>query len=109
MNDDYYHDNRTQVEFITIVEGPSPAFTPTSEDWPWSLIDGPDGKMCTLCKLRTFDGTALAERCRIAWQEDRPVRLDYPDGEGGRQEADILAVRVDTVQEGDILYLWVSL
>jgi hypothetical protein len=37
------------------------------------------------------------------------VRLDYPDGEGGRQEADIVAVRMEMVEEGDILHLWVCI
>jgi hypothetical protein len=37
------------------------------------------------------------------------VHLDYPDGEGGRLEADIVAVRTETVEQGDILHLWVCL
>jgi len=109
VNEDTTRDNRTRTEFITIVEGPSPNFTPAVEDWPWSLLEGSAGSLCVLCTLRTFDSEALAERCRTAWEEGRPVRLDYPDGAGGRQEADILAVRAETVEEGDILYLWVSL
>ena len=107
MNE-YYEDN-TQAEFITIVEGPTPDFTATPAKWPWSLHEGPGDTMCVMCKLRTFDGQALVDRCRTAWDEDRPVRLDYPDREGGRQEADIVAVRNETVEEGDVLYLWVSL
>lgn len=104
-----YHENNTQVEFITIVEGPAPDFTSTSEEWPWSLQDGPSSSICAICKLRTLNGEAMIERCRTAWAEDRPVRLDYPDGEGGRQEAEVVAVRTETVEEGDILYLWVCL
>jgi hypothetical protein len=104
-----YHEDNTQVEFITIVEGPTPDFTPTSSEWPWSLHEGPADTVCAVCKLRTLNGTAMMERCRNAWEEERPVRLDYPDGEGGREEADILAVRMDTLDEGDILYLWVRL
>lgn len=107
MND--YHEDNTQAEFITIVEGPSPDFTPASAEWPWSLGDGPGDMVCAVCRLRTRDGEALAERCRNAWKESRPVRLDYPDGEGGRQEADIVAVRTETVDEGDLVYLWVCL
>ena len=103
-----YHEDNTQVEFITIVEGPTPDFSSTLDEWPWSLHEGPGNTVCAVCDLRTFDGRALAERCRSAWNEDRPVRLDYPDGEGGRQVADIVAVRAETVEEGDILHLWVS-
>jgi hypothetical protein len=104
-----YHEDDTQVEFITIVEGPVPDFTPTTEEWPWSLQEAPNDGICAFCKLRTFDGTSMVARCRTAWAQDRPVRLDYPDGEGGRQEADIIAVRTEAVEEGDVLYLWVSL
>lgn len=107
MNE-YYEDN-TQAEFITIVEGPAPDFTSAPTEWPWSLLEGPGNTVCAVCKLRTRDGQALVERCRIAWDEDRPVRLDYPDGEGGRQEAEIIAARMETVAEGDVLHLWVSL
>jgi len=104
-----YHEDNTQVEFITIVEGPTPDFTPTPAEWPWSLQEGPDGSMVAVCRLRTYNGAAMVERCQTAWQQDRPVRLDYPDGEGGRQEADIVAVRMETVEEGDVLFLWVCL
>jgi hypothetical protein len=51
----------------------------------------------------------MLERCRNAWEEGRPVRLDYPNGEGGRDEADILAIRAESREEGDVLYLWVEL
>ncbi len=108
MSDDTYHDS-TQAEFITIVEGPTPDFTPASEDWPWSLLESANGTVCALCELRTFDGEALLNRCRAAWRQGRPVRLDYPDGSGGRQEADIVAARTDTVDQGDVIYLWVAL
>jgi hypothetical protein len=104
-----HHEDNTQVEFITIVEGPVPDFTPTSAEWPSSLREGPGDAMIVVCSLRTFDGGAMVNRCRTAWGQDRPVRLDYPDGEGGRQEADIVAVRTETVDEGDVLHLWVCL
>jgi hypothetical protein len=104
-----HHEDNTQVEFITIVEGPTPDFTSVSSEWPWSLHESPTDGVCAVCKLRTYDGVAMAERCRTAWQQGRPVRLDYPDGEGGRQEAEIVAVRTDTIEEGDVLLLWVIL
>jgi len=104
-----YHEDDTQVEFITIVEGPVPDFTPTSAEWPWGLQEGPGDATVAVCKLRTFDGEAMVDRCRSAWQQNRPVRLDYPDGEGGRQESEIVAVRTETVEAGDVLYLWVCL
>ncbi len=104
-----HHEDGIEVEFITIVEGPIPDFMPISDEWPLGLYQGPGRVVCAICKLRAFNNEALAERCRNAWQENRPVRLDYPDGEGGRLEADIIAVRTETVEQGDVLYLWVCL
>ena len=104
-----YHQNDIEAEFITIVEGPAPDFMPVSSEWPLSLAEGANNSVCATCKLRTFDAKVLAERCRTAWREGRAVHLDYPDGEGGRLEADIVAVRTDEVEQGDILHLWVCL
>jgi hypothetical protein len=59
--------------------------------------------------LRTYDGKSMVERCRAAWSQNRPVRLDCPDGEGGRQEIEIVAARAETINEGDVLHLWVCL
>jgi hypothetical protein len=101
-----YHDNDVDIEFITIVEGPTPDFAPTSSQWPLGLQEGPISTSCAVCKLRTFDGEAMAARCHNAWKEGRPVRLDYPDQQGVRQEVDIIAVRTETVDDGDVLYLW---
>lgn len=107
--DDASYEDEAPIEFITIVEGPTPEFTPSDAEWPWGLQEGPGNCVCAVCTLRTFDGEALVERCQTAWEEDRPVHLDYPDGEGGRQEADIVAVRMETSDEGDVLHLWVCL
>ncbi len=103
------NENEINVEYITIVEGPSPDFAPLTVEWPLSLLEGPESTLGAVCKLRTLDSEALVERCRTAWKEKRPVYLDYPDGEGGRQYADIIAFRTDEVEQGDILHLWVSL
>jgi hypothetical protein len=104
-----YNEGGIEAEVITIVEGPTPEFEPISSEWPLGLPEGPEGSLCATCKLRTFDGEAMAERCRSAWREGRPVHLDYPDGDGGRQKADIFAVRAEELDEGDVLYLWVAL
>jgi hypothetical protein len=104
-----YHENGVEAEFITIVEGPAPDFAPISTEWPLGLQEGPSNAVCAVCKLRTYDGKRMVERCRTAWRENRPVRLDCPDGEGGRQEIDIVAARAETIDEGDVLYLWVCL
>jgi hypothetical protein len=103
------NENEIEVEFITIVEGPTPDFLPLAVEWPLGLIEGPNSAMGAACKLRTLNAEVLAERCRTAWREKRPVQLDYPDGEGGRQYADIVAYRTEEVEQGNVLHLWVSL
>ncbi len=109
MNLNEYHENDIEVEFITIVEGPPPNFASISSDWPASLHEGSESAMFATCQLRTMDGGSLLDRCRGAWREGRPVHLDYPDGEGGRQEADIVAARVESIDQGEVLNLWVCL
>jgi hypothetical protein len=103
------NENEIGIEFITIVEGPTPDFRPLSMEWPLGLLEGPNSAMGAVCRLRTMNSETLAERCRTAWEESRSVQLDYPDGEGGRQYADIVAFRTEEVEQGDVLHLWVSL
>jgi hypothetical protein len=62
-----------------------------------------------MCQLRTLNGEAILERCQRAWQERRPVRLDYPDELRMRQQADVVAMRLQQLEEGPVLLLWVSL
>lgn len=94
--------------YITIVEGPPPDFRDVVNDWTMSVLDGLEGRGIALCEMRTFNGPKLVKRCQDAWREGRPVRLDFPTGEGGdRGELDILAARWEAVEEGHKLYLWV--
>jgi len=104
-----YENHHLESEYITIVEGPPPEFVKFTEVWPLSLHDGPAPATQALCKLRTFNGEAMMERCRRAWSEGRSVRLDYPNSNGDRMEADIIATRAETIEQGDLLYLWVRL
>jgi hypothetical protein len=104
-----YESYHLESEYITIVEGPPPEFAKLTDVWPLSLHDGPEPAAQAVCKLRTFNGEEMLERCRRAWAEGRPVRLDYPNRDGERMEADIVATRAETIDQGDLIYLWVRL
>ncbi len=98
-----------EPELITIVEGPAPEFQPVPDLWPLSIYEGAQPFMAALCQMRAFSGPKMIERCQRAWDEDRPVKLDFP-GEGGlRQQAPVIAARWTEVEEGHVLYLWVQL
>ncbi len=96
-------------ELITIIEGPTPDFYPTLHRWLQSVQEGPRDRAVALCQLRTANGEDIMERCQQAWRDGRPVKLDYPDDMRMRQQADVIAMRLETVEEGPMLSLWVSL
>lgn len=98
-----------EPELITIIEGPTPDFMPNPQGWVQSVFEGPDGGEIALCQLRTANGPDIVERCQRAWQEGRPVRLDYPDDMRMRQQVDVVALRLTNIEEGQLLYIWVTL
>jgi hypothetical protein len=98
-----------EPELITIIEGPTPDFLPNPQYWVQSIHEGPDGADVALCQLRTGNGPDIVERCERAWDEGRPVRLDYPDDLRMRQQVDVVALRLTTVDEGQVLHIWVNL
>ena len=49
------------------------------------------------------------ERCRNAWREGRPVKLDFPDELRMRQQVDVVSIKKQELDEGPLLHLWVSL
>ncbi len=105
--------DRDQIAYITIVEGPPPRFKLADQPWTASLAEGPVSTVIASCDMRTFNGPGLVERCRRAWVERRPARLDYPvrsapyAPSSTRAEVEIVAARWSQVQEGQILTLWV--
>lgn len=101
--------NIVEPELITIVEGPPPDFRLAREFWPLSLWEGSVPQVVALAQMRTFNGPSMFERCTRAWSESRPVLLDFPQRDGLRRKAEVLAARVTTVDEGDVLNLWVAL
>ena len=98
-----------EPELITIIEGPTPDFMPNPQVWVQSIYEGPEGGDIALCQLRTGNGPDIVERCERAWQEGRPVRLDYPDDLRLRQQVDVVALRLTDIEEGQLLYIWVEL
>ncbi len=97
------------AEKITIIEGPTPTFEYTNESWLPALAEGPLHPHLALTRLRTANGPAMVERCWKAWDEGRPVRLEYRDEDGLTAEAQIVAVRYKEVDEGHVLLLYVRL
>lgn len=98
-----------EPELITIIEGPTPDFMPRQQAWVQSIFEGPEESEVALCQLRTGNGVDIIERCQRAWQEGRPVRLDYPDDLRLRQQIDVVALRLTKIDEGELLLLWVDL
>ena len=98
-----------EPELITIIEGPTPEFRITPQDWAQSLQEGPDNSIVATCQLRTGNGEDILERCRRAWRELRPVKLDFPDEMRMRRQLSVTALRLGEVEEGPLLHLWVAL
>jgi len=96
-----------EPELITIVEGPTPEFRPSSHLWFHSVYEGPEDADIAMCELRTLNGESIMERCRNAWKEGRPVRLDFPDYMRMRQQLDVVGMRLQELEEGPMLVLWV--
>lgn len=97
-----------EPELITIIEGPTPDFTPNPQGWVMSVYEGPEEMDIALCQLRTGNGQDIVDRCERAWEEGRPVRLDYPDDLRLRQQLDVVALRLTKIDEGQLLLLWVA-
>ncbi len=98
-----------EAEKITIIEGPTPVFEHTPETWLPSLVEGPQLPTLVLTRLRTFNGPSMVERCWKAWDDNRPVLLEYRDEQGERQEAAVVAARFVEVPEGHMLLLYLRL
>lgn len=101
--------NITEPELITIVEGPPPEFQLVRELWPFSLWEGRLPQAVGYVQMRTFSGPSMIERCTRAWDQSRPVMLDFPQMDGLRRRVEVLAARATTIAEGDVLILWVAL
>ena len=96
-----------EPEFITIIEGPTPEFRPSSELSLYTILEGPEDSLTLFCEMRTMNGADIRDRCRTAWQEGRPVRLDFPDEMRMRQQLDVVSLRLEEADEGTVLPVWV--
>lgn len=96
-----------EPDFITIVEGPPPEFKSSEEVWMYSLLEATRPYFVSMCQVRSLKGQLLVERCRRAWSEQRPMRLDFPTMSGLRKQLEIIAARYEKLPEGDLLNLWV--
>lgn len=98
-----------EPELITIIEGPTPEFRATPQDWVQSIHEGPEDQVVAMCQLRTGNGADILQRCRNAWKKNRKVKLDFPDEMRMRQQLDVVSVRLSEVDEGAMLDIWVTM
>lgn len=96
-----------EAEKITIIEGPPPTFEAVTDAWPLGIVEGPSPSIVALCRMRTFNGAELAERCARAWRDGLPIHLEFRDMSGLTQQTQIIAARWAQTEEGDMLTLWV--
>ena len=94
---------------ITIIEGPPPVFEPARDGWALGLGEGPHLGYTVLTRLRTFNGSALVERCYRAWHSQSPIHLHFRNNMGLEKQAPIFAARSVETPEGPVLLLWVNL
>ena len=99
---------------ITIIEGPTPNFDSVETDiimgmngWTAGLSEGPYLYDTARTTLRTFNGTALLERCHNAWANKTTMFLEYRDPIGLTREVPIVAAQAVDSEDGDLLVLWV--
>lgn len=98
-----------EIEKITIIEGPPPTFELVSEGSLIGLTESSSPYQVALCRLRTYNGAALVERCYRAWRDGQNVNLEYRTEEGLTAEAPIVATRWAEQDEGQVLMVWVRL
>jgi len=96
-------------EKITIIEGPPPVFEPVGDGWVQGLHESSILANVALTRLRTFNGSALVERCHRAWRNQQRIPLEYRSTDGLIQDVPIVAVRNVDTEDGQMLLLWVRL
>jgi len=102
-------ENLPMDEKITIIEGPPPTFEATHEGWVLGLNDSSSFASFVLTRLRTYNGSALIERCYRAWNNKNGIQLEYRDADGLQKQAPIVAARTLDADEGQMLLLWVRM
>ena len=92
---------------ITVIEGPPPNFELVDDGWVAGLSEGPYLYDLMLTRLRTFNSSALVERCYRTWNKKSTMFFHYKDDLGIEQQDPIMAARAIETDEGDVLLLWV--
>ena len=95
------------AEKITIIEGPTPEFQEVNGLWIQGVADSPGQFDTYYTELRAFDGFALVDRCRTAWQNNQAVVLEFRTEAGLIDEITIIAAHSEETDDGDVLQLWV--
>lgn len=96
-------------EKITIIEGPPPTFEAVSEGWVLGLTESPTLNDIAVTRLRTYNGSALVERCHRAWRNQEAIYLEFRNSDGLERTAPIVAARTVEIDDGQLLLLWVRL
>jgi hypothetical protein len=94
---------------ITIIEGPPPVFEKFNDGWAVGLNECADLSSVALTRLRTFNASALVERCHRAWRSLGSMHLEYRAPDGLARQSPIVAIRPVEVEDGDMVLLWVRL
>lgn len=94
---------------ITIIEGPTPVFEMTTQEWALGLVESAKPHHVVQTSLRALNGYALVERCHRAWRQAENIYLHYRDESGLERYAPIIAAKNTQVPEGDVLILWIDL
>jgi len=92
---------------ITIIEGPPPVFEEAHDGWVSGLNEGPYLYDLAMTRLRTFNGSALLERCHRTWSKNSAMFLHYRNPLGLEMQASIMAARAMETPNGDVLLLWI--
>jgi hypothetical protein len=102
-------DNKAMEDKITIIEGPPPTFETVNDGWVLGLNESPSLGEIAVTRLRTFNGSALVERCHRAWRHQKSINLEFRTEDGLELQAPIVAARYLETDEGHLLILWVRL
>lgn len=92
---------------ITIIEGPTPSFEFIDDGWALGLNESPSLYELAVTRLRTFNGSALVERCHRAWNSQSAIYLHFRDRLGMETKEPIMAARTIETPEGQVLMLWI--
>ncbi len=99
----------TEIEKITIIEGPAPTFELVSDIWVNGIIESPTIANIAVTQVRTFNGPALVERCFRSWKKKELINLEFKGPDGLVLEVPIIAARSTDSGDGQMLHLWVRL